>query len=345
MKNIFITGMLRSGTTLLARVLHHHPELEIVSQPYQQFYIDTKQLFYQSMNIHVPYPLGNYFLEGREVLEEFYYFLLNKHSFLEKYTRLMQEICNRSNKNNIKYCGSKEVLCEEYLPFILNYLEGSKGIIIIRDPRDMITSLNHGQYKRYVGKLRPVLFNIRNWRKSVAFAIYLQRNHNFLLIRYEELVCDFEQSLDRIANFLEIKPFDITSFLNGIKDQKGRRWKGNSSFANNNNSINRNSIGNFRRMLPESVIKYIEACCYPEMKYLDYDFTAISHFSPRHIETFKEPYEITRENFTSDYSSSSEHIYQEIERYDRLKKSLTKQEILKWYIFEEVFSEFQKVID
>ena len=57
--------------------------------------------------------------------------------------------------------GSKEIFCEEYIPYFLS--NGVKVILLIRDPRDIITSLNFGKGADFTGEIRPTLFNIRNW--------------------------------------------------------------------------------------------------------------------------------------------------------------------------------------
>jgi len=41
-------------------------------------------------------------------------------------------------------------------------------VIIIRDPRDTVTSQHYGKADLQIGAPRPILFQIRQWRKSVA---------------------------------------------------------------------------------------------------------------------------------------------------------------------------------
>jgi hypothetical protein len=93
------------------------------------------------------------------------------------------------------YVGGKETLWEEMLPFLLE--RGAAGVIILRDPRDVLASLNHGRGAEYGGRLKPTLFNIRNWRKSAAFALHLERHPRFLWLRYEDLVTRPREVLDR----------------------------------------------------------------------------------------------------------------------------------------------------
>jgi hypothetical protein len=49
--------------------------------------------------------------------------------------------------------------------------KGIHVVIILRDPRDMIASLNFSERDNATGSDRPVLYSMRIWRKSVATAI------------------------------------------------------------------------------------------------------------------------------------------------------------------------------
>ncbi|MGM0411340.1 MAG: sulfotransferase, partial [Bacillota bacterium] len=380
LRNIFITGMLRSGTTLLEKLLHNHSQINIASQPFPLFYIALKENYLQENNIKIKFPLENYFLKGRKRVDGFYDFLkdytiskdeslnildkLNGYNgqqtpeifnkkyfkkissgiFSDVYLDLINIINDLYQTDDTIYSGSKEVLCEEYLPFILSQINDTKGIIIIRDPRDVITSLSFGCYKQHTGKRRPILFDLRNWRKSVAFGLYLQEKSNFKLVTYEDIVTKTFNTLNSIADFLAVDKFHKEIFSSGIKDQSGEIWSGNSSFSNKD-FINKDSMGKYKSLLSSDVIKYIESCCYPEMKYLDYEFDYTDNFNKNQIINFVSPFNIERNNFIENYSCTKKNIKQEIIRYKKLReKQLTDNQKQKWYIFREVYNKLEEII-
>ena len=91
-----------------------------------------------------------------------------------------------SEKKNKKVFGSKEVIFEEFLQYLLR--QGVKCILVLRDPRDVLASSYFGKGQEFSGSPRPFFWMVRNWRKSVAFALELAGNENLLVLRYEDLV-------------------------------------------------------------------------------------------------------------------------------------------------------------
>jgi hypothetical protein len=215
MNYLFITGMSRSGTTLLDKILCNHKDLSVLSQPFPFVYLQAKKDFFKEIrHPEKTYFLNNLFLEDRYNLHELNRFLggykinkskLNKifnnmsgysgqltkiddpdaivgdvdsNAFIDVIKDLLKRL---KHKENVIYCGAKEILCEEFLDFFMR--NSIKTILLVRDPRDMVVSTYFGKYDRYVGKSRPLLFHLRNWRKSVAFAAHLSGKSNFKLIR------------------------------------------------------------------------------------------------------------------------------------------------------------------
>jgi hypothetical protein len=62
MTKFFITGTYRSGTTLLDKLLHSHPQAEALSQPAPALFLEAKKAFLEARNLPIPIQvLNDYF--------------------------------------------------------------------------------------------------------------------------------------------------------------------------------------------------------------------------------------------------------------------------------------------
>jgi hypothetical protein len=377
---LFITGAYRSGTTLLEKLVHNHPKISIGSQPFPLLYFKVKQAFYSEMSIIRRYPLDHLFLEDAYTREEFHQFLdrfiieknfLNQMfremkcysglwtpeilefrdkvkpgTFFNVYRQLNHFIMTIFPKELLRYVGGKEVLCEEYIPYLLE--KGVKVILCIRDPRDMISSLNFRQRDNQTGENRPVLYSLRIWRKSFAFAFEFEGHPGFKWLRYEDIVDNSIEKLNQVFKFLSLPAIKSNDFINGIYDQYGNVWMGNSSF-DDKAGVSSNSIGKFKNSLPESVISFIENTCYPEMKVLGYKFYLTPVFNEKTIRNYKDPFKKIHNKFPGNYSNSPGNIKKEIERLKMLKTgpALPAEEKKKWFLNHKccnaLSSVFQKI--
>ena len=372
--SIFITGLYRSGTTLLEKLLHNHPKCFVASQPFPKLYLKIKKQFLASKDTFSKLPLNDLFknntvFEFTKYLEETTISKKNLDEILEgigSKSRLKNFITDKidlrisegnfydffkeinfqlsqSIKKEPIIRGSKEVFCEEFIPYFLS--KGAKVILIIRDPRDIITSLNFGKGPDFTGEIRPILFNIRNWRKSVAFALKYQNHKNFFFIKYEDLVLNSTRVLNEICQFLNVDNFEESFMQNRLKDQYGEIWSGNSSHNNKKDIIFSNSINRYKEFLDEKTIHYIETICLPELNYLDYKYCVNGRNFKKIISNFKEPFEIKRKEFEYYYSINQNHIKEEIKRLELLKEQSNDKIINDWFIFKKTFVELEQKIN
>lgn len=340
-KYFFITGMIRSGTTLLDKMLSKILYGNVFSQPLPFVYRYFKAEFLQEINVIDPYVLGNLFANDRYSKHDFFDFLERKKidltelseilkmmlSWDGQYTRVSPSVlrsfgvkslslndCYTSileelSLGNRGILGSKEVLCEEFIPYFLN--KQIKVLCIVRDPRDVITSIYCGRGPDFVGKTRPTLFHLRNWRKSVMISLSYINDPNFKLLRYEDLVSAPNEKIHDILDFLDVD-LPVGSKSSGIDFNKMEIWGGNSSISNlEENGILKNNYGKFPKYLSENMVKYIEKTCFSEMRYLGYDIVHKEYFD---FEDFHEPKPVEVEDLEKDYSICKENIDLENER-------------------------------
>ena len=340
---IFVTGMLRSGTTLLEKLLAQQDGISMLSQPFPLLFVDAKRSFLRGLGHgDDPYPLGHLFNERRYTADDLKRYLSTWRASREELAALFARMAEYSGqltrfddaqldaalgsvagvcdfpdvvsgllhrlaaRPHARWFGSKEVACEELVPLFLE--RGFRCLIILRDPRDVVTSLNHGTGRDMGGEIRPTLFNIRAWRKSVAIALQCETHPRFHCCRYEELVADPESTMRELASKLDI---DITTLeFDQLHDTSGSEWRGNSSH-HAHHGVSASSVGTFRELLPPSVSRFIEAACLPELQRLGYETTLTRADAVRALHEFREPYTITRLGMNSDMATEENAALEE----------------------------------
>jgi len=318
----------------------------VLSQPFPFLFLETKRAFLRARcGSDEPYALGHLFLERRFSAADFAAFLAQHHLERERarqvfaemeeysgqYTRLnpaavdtvlvddtfvplVSALYRGLARRDVPISGGKETTCEEFLPHFVG--EGVRCALTIRDPRDVLASLNHGSGPAFGGSLKPTLFNIRQWRKSVAFALELEGRAGFHWLRYEDLVADAAMQLQRLAEALQLGPVDRRTVTGEVHAQDGHPWAGNSSHGERR-GISSESVGVYRRVLPPDVTRFVEAACFAELRLLGYAMTTEERDVPEILHSFCEPYH-TRTELAAD-APSAENTRREVRRFELLR--------------------------
>ena len=364
---LFVTGCYRSGTTLLEKLLHSHPQACVASQPFPVLYFMVKEAFLRERGLERRYPLDHLFLEDGYRAAEFQTFLdryqldraaldelfgrledyTNGHwtrgvlrlrdavapgSFWQVLRSLHQLTAAELGRPDAGVIGSKEVLCEEYVPFLLAH--GARCALILRDPRDMITSLDFRERDNLTGDHRPLLYSLRLWRKSAAFALALDGQPGFHWLRYEDLVRDPASQLAALSSWMELPGYPAGVVAGEIRGQDGSRWLSNSSFGDQA-GVSKASVGRYRAVLPDDVRAACEALCAPEMQALGYPLDGDGALSAERLAGFREPLAPIHGKFPPDYSHHPERIAAEVERRRRLAPgapALDPETAARWFV-------------
>lgn len=379
MKSIFITGLYRSGTTLLEKVLQNHQNVFIASQPLPELLLRLKADFLLSKGIEADYPFDHMFCEERykiydfleylvkkeideetlkDIFEEqrgtksmltpeFYFFnidqLIRPGTFYHVYRQVVNFLPKIYRKRNPIYTGSKEVIGEEFIPFLAN--KGNKALLIIRNPKDVLSSVMFGRGQQYMGDVRPYIHTLRMWRKSVAYAIASANNPDLMVIRYEDLLFQRDLLLDKITDFLEIPPFEQGQLVYGILDQNRMMWKGNSSFGTTG-TFSKDSIDVHKSFLTTEFQQYVEAFCYPEMRYMNYSTSYIDNNLTKTLSSPPpEPKPVTHKSFPPDLSTRISETEVELERLQYLwKDDLDDATAKKYFLFLSTYKKLKSLV-
>lgn len=343
---LLVTGCFRSGTTLLEKLLHNHPQLSVASQPCPVLYHYVKELFLEQRALERRYALDHLFGEASYRTADFSAFLselelgqshlktlfdrlenygvglwtpevfkildrVKPGRFLDVFLDLQRALGSLFGCEDAIRFGSKEIVAEEYAPFLLD--NGTSVALIVRDPRDVITSLSFRQRDNQTGAQRPILFSVRAWRKSVAFALACRDHAHCVTMRYEDLVADPATVLATATTKLGVDEYPAEILSGEIKDQNGEPWRGNSSFKDRV-GVSAGGRGGFESKMPAEVIEYVEAVCAPEMAALGYRRTSDRIIDEALLANFREPFVVDHAAFSPDYSWSASRVRDELER-------------------------------
>ena len=208
--------------------------------------------------------------------------------------------------NEIKFFKTHHVMCNFGKNSFTNY-ENTFGVIyIVRDPRNVITSILNYYSKKNYEEAKEFLFDegkiigVDLSKKyeyendnSIITLISSWKNHynswknfkkNFLLIKYENLINNERNEFLKIRNYLEEKldlKFSDSKFDKAISSNsfsKLKKIEETEGFSENVkinskpdvNFFNLGPENNYKNLLDEKISKEIEKMFYSEMKELGY---------------------------------------------------------------------------
>jgi hypothetical protein len=242
---VFIGGYPKSGTTLLCSLLDGHEELVVIPE-------ETKFFNRRSSQISNSDYISRF-------LDEFsagFGKIIAASSGLRDYRDIKPQIIleaaerywktsDRSEKRVLEgiacgiyaalgYSGRKRYWVEKtprneaHFQLISTWWPDAKLIVMVRDPRQALTSHRRYQVKRNVNRPKSLGNFISEWNASNQYFKDTKNSGlDSCLLRYEDLVTGKEQMMKNVADFLGIK---VTPDL--IKPTKaGLTWSGNSSLG------------------------------------------------------------------------------------------------------------------
>ncbi len=306
MLHVFVTGMFRSGTTLVARMFNTHSLIACASDPMRpllnsfRYTIANKQY----KNTHSRFdPLDDYFLSDTGLLKKIlkadfgvtveenphelfqavkerampfsglWAASLDPYRDFNTYRDFMgyglDHICAvyKGNKE-VQITGFKEVWSNEFVPAFIKSFPGSKAVVLIRDPR-AVTASNIASGGKY-----PIFFLTRQWRKLAFLADYLKKEWagDIHVLKYEDLVGDPEAEVRKLCDFVGL-PFeeellDMTNYLDG----DNKPWRQNTNYGYTaKQRISRDSLDKWRQALKRPELIEVELIARDWMENFGYE--------------------------------------------------------------------------
>jgi protein-tyrosine sulfotransferase len=158
-------------------------------------------------------------------------------------------------KKDLRWWGDNAPYHIYAIPYFDHLFPQSKFIHMIRDPRDIYTSIRFNYKETY--SLEDVL---NSWHTSIVHGLFgeiMIGPERFLRLKYESLVTEPQQELRKVCDFLEI-PF-TNEMLLYYKSKAAIALSGLVQHGNVTKPVFAASVGKFRTMLTKEEIDQIHA--------------------------------------------------------------------------------------
>ncbi len=277
----FIIGIGRSGTTILNKILNSHPAIHCM--PEANFFLfflhdyknvskfsksDIELVFQQIKIFSLSHPLVGWDFDMEKTKNELI-------ALVEKENISYQHLC-KIIYSAIKVSGKDKsdaiMLIDKNPAFTLsvdkiaNYLPEAKFILCVRDYRANVLSRKQNAYL----KSPKVAYNAIRWRvfNVIANRFYQKNKDKVLLLRYEDLVSDYNTTLKKIFTFLNVSEKDLIEQVNTdkidisdvtVSDEHKKYFA--KKYADLNRPINTSRVNAWQTELSPYEIAECEAIC------------------------------------------------------------------------------------
>ncbi|MBC8266998.1 MAG: sulfotransferase [Flavobacteriales bacterium] len=225
LKQIFIVGSSRSGTTMMGRILGNHSAIHTFKELH---FFGT--IWTNSVKITLTKKEQINLLSHLFCIEKNGLFNQNK---IAQFNAKSSKIINRKNLNHLEIYelflkeitteNSATISCEQtpknmyYLNEILDFFPDAKVINMVRDQRDVLLSQKNKWKRKFLGASKIPLSEVvrayinyhpiltaKVWSSSLFYTSKHSDNQKVKIIKFEELLSKSESSIKGICDFLEI---------------------------------------------------------------------------------------------------------------------------------------------
>jgi hypothetical protein len=264
MSPVFIVGCGRSGTSYLRTIIDAHPE----------FFVPSESLFlvdYLKWGALLPKRILSWLFFHEPQLLCWYERGPFEFDSIQEAIRRVHEV--EAQAHGARWWGQKTPRFINHMQLLEEAFPGARWILIYRDPRGVAASMKASKQHTY-----SIAKACQRWKRDnrpvMKFLKEGLPNTRVMLIRFEDLVLDYEPTLGALFDFLGVKP--ITG------DEVNARGRPvffkRSRFAINtirgNLTPDPAVIDNWRKCLRPAEIAYIEGACSEEMEVMGYRLSA-----------------------------------------------------------------------
>ena len=367
---IFVLGLARSGTNLLARILDRHPQVCVALDPLMPVFRALRNAVIPSSPPDAPFQDFYFGTDGPRMLDALLQGsaelpiapaelsrlrdAIRERAALESprlaaqlaavegrtYRELLQSALEviASTRPAARWAGCKEVWIFDFVPLLARAFPEARFYAIERDPRAIVASLV-AMASRDPTQAAHIPSYLRHWRKSVAlsrrYAADVGLRARFRAIAYEELAVGAEAEARRLCAELQIE------YHADMLSLSADGWTGNSSFAEGRD-VYGSSTDRWRRSLPAPIARTADFLCAPEMALTAYRPLAAPEISDE-VSSFLA--QVDREPFSwrSSSGDAARDIRGECARYELLDGPNPARDLVRQsFLFTETFDAIRR---
>ena len=245
---VFVSGLYRSGTTLLTLILDQSKELKMSYDTIHYLrFIHGKHSVNKNSVKHILDDINTRIIKRWNLkldLDEILNKIITKNSFNHAtlYCEIMRSFLKLSKE--VRW-GDKTNVCWESIPDFLKMFPRGKVIHIYRDPRDVLAS-----YKKFTNNPSNMYLDAVFASSAMFNYLNLQENpSNVFILKYEDLVSAPEIYVKNICNFLNLQFTNEMLMCRNFRQKDGNYFDSNSVFSGRRNTIDSNSVGIWKKEL------------------------------------------------------------------------------------------------
>jgi len=277
-KPVFFTGQMRSGGTLLTRIIDQSDEIKVaydtvhylrfaysnynpLCDNYKKLLMDMNSRLSERWDLSIDVETLSKELSSKKDISE-----------AIVYDEIMKSFLNIEKDTNVRWGDRTAVRWEGIKPF-LNMFPNGKAVHIYRDPRALLASYKHMTYLPEPMYLDIVFSTLAMFNYISDDSI--RKNDNVYLIKYEELIENPELEIKKLCLFLEIEYKPSMLKVDQFKNFKGEKFDTDSSFTEQKISIDTSSKYIWKDKLTNVDVYLTEMILKKHMLTYGYELSAI----------------------------------------------------------------------
>lgn len=263
----FITGQMRSGTTLISNFLNSNRKISVyrdfihIQRLKESVDVDSLEEDLEEEQQKEAKERHNGLAEKLPTEDRRFFIQEWTYKNLADYYDSYLEELGRENEHVV---GHKTTQAWDVMGELLSLFPDLKIIYMVRDPRDVAVS----SARKWPHGGRGQTDTVCRWWKAglqKARRCRQREEHRVLLLKFEDLLTNTDKAMDELTAFLETDvsiPKQMTEY--------GQVWRGNSSFENREQLLDPSSVGRWKERRPW-VGKEVEGKCGPLMREMGYE--------------------------------------------------------------------------